>query len=784
MAVERKIENGSSPASRGGAGVYIEGELGSYYLLAMLAGTEARGMPDVKITGVRFQGVDEGYAMDDLILEGVGSTGDSLLEIQSKRDISFSPKDSTFAEVVAQVARSQARNVPEERHSLAVATQRQSKSISGPYQDVLIWARAAESMLRAFLFADAESRKLRDRLRAAVELLDAYDERADFATPEFMGRYALNILNPENWEKVQGGHVYRSPPVEATHLESLDSRRRRIVRESEMEARIALAIDGTEHATPETARDAVEHASGRLPDGSDTDTLKSRSTRLVATALLVARDGADSLLDAHEVWVREVVTLALAEKADHYSGSREDLRYNRSALGTLALLHLWRRRSMKADRDRLVSIAARRDGTGVPVFAAALAMIVDKDARLLKAAMRVALTGCVWRWHPYDEDEIVQKRFENERDEAAKAAVDAEIDWLDGGAEPAWPTFPDEKPLLRDTHRIRVPGGTEPELDEGFAEEAAEGGAAIHLESQSAAKWLRLLNAPAGNSVGWAAEIVGAYSGWTSRINGSRLPANVEVDHLPSEWNAEFYALFAKALMDAEPQHFGDLIRQVTNLPDKSFCHVAETLLHAADVLYFNQASRAPQLPVDLRTWLATRTMSLRRWQYKRSPGDLSIDYDTGGVVAKLFLNTHDPFQGTRSYLVPAVADRLDPLLEPMRPLLSGGPTSFVALCVMNMLMVAPRARHLDFLLAAVEAWFERLPSDTSLWGTLGVGRKVVAWFETTMLEDPALLGPAHPQRVRIDRVLGQLVAVGIAEAHQLEKQVEGTAANISAGRA
>ena len=102
-------------------------------------------MPGVKITSVRFQGVDRGYAMDDLILQGVGSTGDALLEIQSKRDISFSPKDATFAEVAAQVARSQARNVSEDRHLLAVATQRQSKSISGPYQDVLIWARAAKS---------------------------------------------------------------------------------------------------------------------------------------------------------------------------------------------------------------------------------------------------------------------------------------------------------------------------------------------------------------------------------------------------------------------------------------------------------------------------------------------------------------------------------------------------------------------------------------------------------------------------------------------------------------
>jgi hypothetical protein len=145
MAEQKEIERASSPASRGGAGVYIEGELGAYYLLALLAGTEARGMRGVKLTSVRFQGVDQGFAMDDLILEGSSSAGDALLEIQSKRDIGFSPRDVTFAEVVAQVARSQARNVPEDRHLLAVATQRQSKSISGPYQDVLIWARAAES---------------------------------------------------------------------------------------------------------------------------------------------------------------------------------------------------------------------------------------------------------------------------------------------------------------------------------------------------------------------------------------------------------------------------------------------------------------------------------------------------------------------------------------------------------------------------------------------------------------------------------------------------------------
>src|SRR4029077_16639982 len=142
---EEEDERGSSPAARGGAGVYIEGELGAFYLLAMLTGTEARGRPGMKIGRVRFQGVDLGYTMDDLILEGASSAGGTLLEIQSKRDITFSPKDEIFAKVAAQVAHSSVRGVREDRHQLAVATQRQSKSISGPYQDVLLWARAAET---------------------------------------------------------------------------------------------------------------------------------------------------------------------------------------------------------------------------------------------------------------------------------------------------------------------------------------------------------------------------------------------------------------------------------------------------------------------------------------------------------------------------------------------------------------------------------------------------------------------------------------------------------------
>ncbi len=166
------------------------------------------------------------------------------------------------------------------------------------------------------------------------------------------------------------------------------------------------------------------------------------------------------------------------------------------------------------------------------------------------------------------------------------------------------------------------------------------------------------------------------------------------------------------------------------------------------------------------------RTLGLRRWRHGPRPGDLSIDFHTGGIAAKLLMNTHDTFRGTKSYLVPTVFDRVDPLLETVRPMMSNGPTQFVALCTMNTLLVAPCARHLNFLLSAVDTWIESLPLDRAMWIELGIGRKVIAWFDAVVVEQPAILGRSQPLRDRIERIVGQLIALGVAEAHELEKRM------------
>lgn len=624
-----------------------------------------------------------------------------------------------------------------------------------------------ERLLLGYLSDDEPSAKVRARLEGALGRVGPFKEEDDFGDPAFMGAYALNLLNPNNWVPVEGGRAYRSPPAEAEHLERMQGKRAKSLHCSELEAKIHLAISDRKRGSAELARDAFAYAQGDLPDDSDPDVLKSRSTRLVATAMLIARDGDDALLDTQEGWAREVIERALAEASDRLSGSGDRLEFNRAAMATCALIHLWRRRGHASDRDALVEIAARDDRCGAPAFAAALQEILAADARVLKSALRVACAALRWRWHRWDEDASETEAYEREKTLADQRAIASEIAWLNGGPEPDWPSLADEAPTFRCRSGISV------STDGSRRQEAIPATrppAETHVNTQAIAAWLRIA---AVAEPEWIAEVIDAYSDWSARLNGAGLAADAELDRTPQEWNTQFYALAVPVMLSGSEEAFDRMVGLLEGLPDQPFCDVAESVIHAADVWYFNNPDRSAERPVRLRTRLAERVRALRRWSWDFNPGDLSIDYDTGGVVAKLFMNTHNPFVGTTSYLVPGVFDRIDPLLETLRPLLPGGPTTFVALCAMNTMMVAPRARHADFLVSALEAWLERLQSDPTMWIELGIGRRAVEWLLAASTEEPGLLAPDHLLRGRMDAVLGRLIALGVPEAHQLERRIE-----------
>ena len=90
----------------------------------------------------------------------------------------------------------------------------------------------------------------------------------------------------------------------------------------------------------------------------------------------------------------------------------------------------------------------------------------------------------------------------------------------------------------------------------------------MHVNSRVAALWLATVTAVPKELIGWAQEVVEAYSAWTAQMIGLGLPVDAEIDRAPAEWSQHYYALVAQRLMDAPADRFEAELNLVTRLPD------------------------------------------------------------------------------------------------------------------------------------------------------------------------------------------------------------------------
>jgi hypothetical protein len=131
------------PSATGAAGSQFEARVGAFYLLALLGGTEPRGLPGATVQTVAFQQYASGRPLDDVIVEARNPDGSAaVLEIQAKRGLTFTASDSEFADVVRRMwAAVQKPEFKTETYELAVAIARTTTRIEMACQEVLHWAR-------------------------------------------------------------------------------------------------------------------------------------------------------------------------------------------------------------------------------------------------------------------------------------------------------------------------------------------------------------------------------------------------------------------------------------------------------------------------------------------------------------------------------------------------------------------------------------------------------------------------------------------------------------------
>lgn len=142
----------ASPASTGPSGSHFEAQIAAFYMLCMLTDAEPYGMAGAKVRRIALQQEPEGHHLDDIVLYCQRANGsESILEIQAKRTLTFSEKDTAFDSVMEQIARheqsAKRSNIP---GKYAAACARTTTKIEGPIQDVIAWAKSITDPDRFF----------------------------------------------------------------------------------------------------------------------------------------------------------------------------------------------------------------------------------------------------------------------------------------------------------------------------------------------------------------------------------------------------------------------------------------------------------------------------------------------------------------------------------------------------------------------------------------------------------------------------------------------------------
>ncbi|MHA4868695.1 NACHT domain-containing protein [Duganella sp. PWIR1] len=625
--------------------------------------------------------------------------------------------------------------------------------------------------------------KLVALLQQAAVRLGPPDPESTLGNPAFMVLHALNLAEPANWREVavpltdgsiKTARQYVSPAAEQLHLQALRDVAAASTADLATQSAIRLAVENPSYLSPQArsaavawARRVASEAGPMLEESDDDGTQRMQKMSVLTAAMIVMRDGDDALRAQNQAWARAQLEAALnAGEDDPVHQIRTGLHYNPTATAYLGMIYALRYRNSREDVRALLEIVAGDNPAVAHGFGAAISVLAAIDSRLPPALLRCALSSCVVpnrEWNLAAEEVTARAK---RRLQCAKAAVDAEIEWLmDSGQEPKWPLAPHEH--ARRKKSVRFP--QTPRIDEKIPEPQP---ATEYFNHQAAALWLRqahgLLDEKAPP---WFLELVRTYMPWTIRANGAELDDWDEADHPPMEWNNAFFALAARCMAGLKFEEATTMVvKPITTLPDRHFFNVVADFQRGIDSVYFGEGDISTSVAVEIRAALATRMMTSRGWERLKGSKEMSIEMHIGPAIAVLFFNDHYFAQSTKCYLHPKGAERVGPFLPLLEGLTKSAPSPFVALVLLNLLEVAPHPEYLDILVVAGGAWLGAYSDFRPFWVDHSFGRRWCAIVENICTQVPAAVDSQLPIRDAIDGIVAALVSLGIPEASRLEE--------------
>ena len=644
--------------------------------------------------------------------------------------------------------------------------ERNSRKIS--LYDVLCWLPFGPTD-----FAD----KVRALLLRTVSRLGPPDKKSDLGDPRMMVLHALNILNRENWKQVtitdaegqeQTALQYQSPEAERKQLEPIQKEASSRLEESSLRLAIPSALYQKQAPTPEFLAKAVVWAEGHAnifdnrPEFDWNGEYLAIVEAVVTTATLLARDGTPEQLEQYASWMRGIFARVHEGNSDPVYLQRAGLQFNPRAIAFFGQTLLLERNPRENDLRRLLEFASASGYASAHGLGATFAILERINPLFIPAMLRCAFAASVNLDNPWrlsDEEKEKNRAVDQER---IQKEIKSELAWLAApDSEPAWPEFPIHKIRPRDHGKHR---------NRDYAAEAAEyDSVKLRVDYHRAALWLKQVRPFDPGKQLWLRALLNAYAEWTRQANGFGEEKEDQYDGQPDGWNEVYFDLAAKCVFglseDALNQSLQDLFG---GLPDESFCDCLPLYLKSADKAFFENNSLSVEQMLQIRAFLMNQLRGTRVFGWNKDRDGASAEMHLAHALGTLCFNDHYGFYPSKCYLPPSFILRTDPFLPLLENFVGQYRSPFLATMYVNFMEVAPRAEQLPFIVGCTEKWLERFPESNRFWIEMGFGGRICSILITIFQASPEALG-AEGMRSRIDKILTQLVGLGVGQAHEME---------------
>jgi hypothetical protein len=613
-------------------------------------------------------------------------------------------------------------------------------------------------------------------LRAATRL-GPPDKDSDLGDPRMMVLHALNVLDQQNWKEVSVTNAegqaetllqYNPPEAESKHLDPI--RQEAVARLEENGLQLALpnALLAAQAPGPEFLEKGVAWALrhqdifDHRPEFDWNGEYLATVEAVVSAGTLLARDGTPEQLAQYGSWMRGLFSRAYEGESDQVYLQRDGLRFNPRAIAFVGQTLLIERDPKENDIRRLFEFVSANGYASAHGFGGALVKLEQINARFVPAILRCAFTASVYPHEPWrisaEQKEI--NRLANQ--ERIQKQIDSELAWLaEPNSEPVWPEFPLQKIRPRNHWRRG---------ERDYAAEAAEyDSVKLRVDYHRAALWLKQIRPFDPGKQPWLRTLLSAYAEWTREANGFGEEKEEQYDGQPDGWNEVYFDLAAKCASglseDALHQSLQDLFE---GLPDESFCDCLPVYLKNADQSFFEKNSLSVEQLLQIRTFLIKQLYGTRAFGCNKDREEASVWMHLARPLATICFNDHNGPFPSKCYLPASFIPRTDPFLPLLEEFVGVCRSPFVAMMYLNFMEVAPRAEQLPFIVGCTEKWLERFPDSNQFWIEWDFGGRLSSVLITIFRASPDVF-EANGMRSRIDKVLTQLVCLGVGQAHEIE---------------